>query len=56
MMKTLTLKSTFFLLILLAGVGAVNAQISFTNSNTVLHDSVGGAGSNHCSGCKQRWF
>jgi len=46
LMKTFTKKVSTLSLIFLAGLGVTQAQISFTNSNSVLHSQTGTLGSN----------
>ena len=45
-MKNFTKKIPLLISLLTAGVGLTHAQISFTNSNTVLHSETGVLGSN----------
>lgn len=45
-MKTFTKKVSSLFLILLAGLGVTQAQISFTNQNTSLHSQTGTLGTN----------
>lgn len=45
-MKTFTRKISTLSLLLLSGLGATHAQITFTNGNSVLHNQAGTVGSN----------